>query len=36
MIGFSEMGMMGVKDKTRNVFEDGFQAIIDAIEKMSL
>ena len=34
MIGFSEMGMMGVKDKTRNIFEDGFQAVVDAIDNM--
>ena len=34
MIGFTEMGMMGVNDKSRSIFEDGFQAIVDAIDSL--
>jgi hypothetical protein len=32
MIGFTEMGMMGVDDSNRSIFEEGFQAILDAID----
>ena len=35
MLGFSEMGMMGVDSKTRDIFQNGFKAVIDAIEKVS-
>ena len=31
MIGFTEMGMMGVNKNNRSIFESGFQAIADAI-----
>lgn len=36
MIGFTEMGMMGAEDSIRNIFEDGFQAILDAIDTIEL
>jgi len=34
MIGFTEMGMMGVDERTRSVFEDGIIAILDAIDEL--
>ncbi len=34
MLGFTEMGMMGVDKRTREVFENGLKAVIDAIEKL--
>lgn len=32
LIGFTEMGLMGVSDANRKIFEDGIWAIIEAIE----
>jgi len=36
MIGFTEMGVMGVNENNRSIFEEGFQAIIDAIDSIEL
>lgn len=33
MIGYSEMGMTGVMPETRNLFETGFRAVLDAIDE---
>ncbi len=33
MIGFSEMGMMGVNKNNRIIFENGFKAVIDALDE---
>ncbi|MFC2145060.1 uroporphyrinogen decarboxylase family protein [Actinomycetota bacterium] len=35
MLGFSEMGMMGAESRIRDIFEDGFRAVVDAIEEIS-
>lgn len=32
-LGFSEMGMMGVNTQTRDVFETGFTAVLDAVDE---
>jgi len=34
-IGITEMGMMGVTEKTRNIFEEGFRAVFDAVDECS-
>lgn len=36
MIGFTEMGMMGVNDKSKSIFENGFKAIINAIDTIEV
>lgn len=35
MLGFSEMGMMGAESRIRDIFENGFRAVIDAIDEIS-
>ena len=36
MICFTEMAMMGVDDSIRNIFEEGFLAILDAVDTIEL
>lgn len=34
MIGFSEMGMMGVNEENREIFETGIKAVMDAVDEL--
>lgn len=35
-LGFSEMGLMGVNEKNRKVFEEGFMAVAEAVNEIKL
>ncbi|MBM3701043.1 MAG: hypothetical protein FJW68_09065 [Actinobacteria bacterium] len=35
-IGFSEMGLMGVNKQTRQIFEEGFMAVADAVNETGI
>ena len=35
MMGITEMGLMGVNEKERKIFENGLRAIIDALDEVS-